>query len=171
MGDFQPPDTAVNAVRDQLRSFYAMVDLPDKEFNEKPYKYRFQSIPDFFGIPVEHYTPRANTARSLMALRKAFKPQWVARAAISVPLNILQGYVACMCCHKEGVTQGLLSTVAKPIEDHPKSDVHLRMTRASGGGQLALTGPVLLEDMNAVQLMAFLATGSSELTPAASGAS
>ena len=75
-----------------------------------------------------------------------------------------------MCCHKEGVTQGLLSTVAKPIEDHPKSDVHSRKTRAAVEGQLALSGPVVLEDMTAAQLMAFLATGSPESAPAASGA-
>ena len=75
-----------------------------------------------------------------------------------------------MCCHKEGVTQGLLSTVAKPIEDHPKSDVHSRKTRAAVEGQLALSGPVVLEDMTAAQLMTFLATGSPESAPAASGA-
>ena len=45
MGDaFEPPPSAVEAVRKKLSHFFLLVDMPDADFDKMEFKARYQSV-------------------------------------------------------------------------------------------------------------------------------
>ena len=149
MGDaFEPPTSAVEAVRKKLSHFFLLVDMPDADFDKMEYKARYQSVADYFEISPDHYTgstttgiKRENVAKTLVSLRSAFKPSWVSRERLNLARDLLRGYVGCMFCLKEGARAGLMSTVSKPVSSHSLSDTHLRATTPADGVEPGLPMP------------------------------
>ena len=179
MGDaFEPPTSAVEAVRKKLSHFFLLVDMPDADFDKMEYKARYQSVADYFEISPDHYTgstttgiKRENVAKTLVSLRSAFKPSWVSRERLNLARDLLRGYVGCMFCLKEGARAGLMSTVSKPVSSHSLSDTHLRATTPADGVEPGLPMPPAGGSLSASQIIALCATGSiNPSTASAAGA-
>ena len=170
MGDaFEPPPSAVEAVRKKLSHFFLLVDMPDADFDKMEYKARYQSVADYFEISPDHYTgstttgtKRENVAKTLMSLRSAFKPSWVSRERLNLARDLLRGYVGCMFCLKEGARAGLMSTVRQPVSTHSSSDTHIRATKPADGVGVepGLPMPPAGGSLSASQIIALCATGS-----------
>lgn len=163
-----PDALAVDAVRQKLDEFFRLVDIPDDEFDKLDYKIRMQPPAAYFAILAEQYTPRANTARTIFALRKCFRQTWISRKAINVPRELLRGYVICMHCYRASAQLGILSTVASALDAHLKSSGHVKnagVVAAGAAGPFAKPSAVpaesVLDTMTGAQLFSFFASGTT----------